>query len=159
MLKSLDALFISRSVYGLVNVLVILLIMEDHPPTALEGAVTLFGAAFAIALVEAYAELVGETIGHQRGLTADEWRHIVRAVSPVLIGALAPTLVMLLAALGLYTVDTGISISQALVFILLAILGVRAIVYQHRAPLMRILGGATLLILFVLMLGLKVAFH
>ncbi len=159
MLKSLNTSFITKAIYGLVNVLVILLIMEDHPPGALQGAATLFGATLAIAFVEMYAELVGETIGHQRALSRVEQLHIWDTVRPVLIGAQLPTIILLLSALGFYSVDTAIDIDQAVVFVLLAAYGVRAILFQHQTPLKRIVGGILLLLIGLMAVAFKVAFH
>src|SRR5262249_54972881 len=103
---------ISKAVYGLVTLMAVLTGMEDHPPEAWRGAVTLFGTTLAVALIDAYAETNAGIIARGRGLPRAELREIARDVAPVLVGAQAPTFVFLLSALGLFPVERAISIAQ-----------------------------------------------
>ena len=102
--------FVSRAIYGLVTVLAVRQVMELHPPTAWQGAVSLFGTTLAVALVDAYADSIAEMLAHGRSLTWGEVRAIVRDVEPILVGAQGPTVIGL-SALGLFDVEDAIDLA------------------------------------------------
>jgi len=111
--------FVSRAVYGLISVLAVLQAMELHPPSAVEGAITLFGTTLAVALVDAYADSIAEMISRQRSLSRAELYEIGREVTPVLVGAQAPTLIFILAEVGLFSVEPAIWLAQAVAILML----------------------------------------
>jgi hypothetical protein len=113
------------AIYGSLAVMAVIVAIEDHPPTALRAAAQLFGVTLAIAVAKAYAEIIADTLDRGRRLDAEEWREILRKISPVLFGAQAPTLVFLMSAFGLFSVETAISISKVLVLGLLFVYGLR----------------------------------
>lgn len=106
----------AKAIYGLVTVLAVLVTMEDHPPVAWRGAITLFGATLAVALVDTYSETIAGMLSSQRRLSRDELREIWRDVSPVLVGAQAPTLILLVSAIGLFSVERAITIAEVVAF-------------------------------------------
>ena len=57
-----DKDFVAKAIYGLISVLAVLLIMEEHPPTAWKGAGILFGTVLVLAMAETYSGTIAETI-------------------------------------------------------------------------------------------------
>jgi hemolysin III len=154
-----DHNFAAKAIYGLVTVLALLLVMEDHPPEALPGAISLFGATLAVALLDLYAESVAEMLSHSRRLTQIEIRKVWEDVRPVLIGAQAPTLIMLLSALGLFSVETAIDFARVVIFLTLFLFGIQVGRKLHENVLRQLLSGLYLVALAGLIVGIKVLFH
>jgi hypothetical protein len=44
--KTFDKDFVAKAIYGLITVLAVVLVMEEHPPTAWIAAGTLFGTVW-----------------------------------------------------------------------------------------------------------------
>ena len=58
---------VAKTICGLISVLAVPVVMDDHPLAAWRGAVTPFAAILAVVLVDAYSEAVAEMLSHQRG--------------------------------------------------------------------------------------------
>ena len=149
----------SKTIYGFVVVLAVLTVMQDHPPVAWRAALTLFGTTLAIALAEAYAEIVAGIIAEQRHPTRAELREVWSSVSPVLIGAQMPAVVLLLSALGFYPIEQAITLAEVVVFVLLFSYGWRVAVILHENWIHRALAGLLFVGAGALVVGIKALFH
>ena len=151
--------YVEKAIYGLVTVLAVLVAMEEHPPSAWRGAATLFGTTLAVALVETYAATIAATLSRRRALAGEEQGVIWRSVMPVVTGAQAPTIVLLLSALGLFPVGRAITIAQIVVALLRFGYGLRVgqILHQHR--LQQLISGLALVAIAGLLVTIKVLFH
>lgn len=141
----LDYSFASMAIYGSLTVMAVIVAMEDHPPSPFRAAAQLFGVTLAIAVAKAYAEIVADTLNRGRKLNAEEAREILRKVSPVLFGAQAPTLVFLLSAFGLFSVETAFEVSKVLVLTLLFVYGLRVAQVLHKNRLAQIASGLVIM--------------
>jgi hemolysin III len=151
--------FVARAVYGLVTVLAVLQAMELHPPPPWVGVVTLLGTTVAVALVEAYAHSIATILTVQHGLSREEVHEIGREVAPVLIGAQAPTIVLLLAAFNLLPMELAIDLAQLVAFVLLFGYGWRVgALLDNRWP-RQLLSGLLLIAIGGIIVGIKAAFH
>ena len=140
-----DRSFASSAIYGTLTVMAVIVAMEDHPPPALRAAAQMFGVTLAIAIAKAYAEIIAGTLHRGRRLIAEEWREILRRVSPVLFGSQGPTVVMLLSAFGLFSVETAIDVSKALILVLLFVYGLRVAQLLHTNRLIQIASGLVIM--------------
>lgn len=124
---------VSRIIYGLISVLALLQVMDVKTPTAWSGALLLFGTTLAIALAYAYAESIALMLTGRRALSMADLRQVGRDVAPILVGAQTPTLLLLLAALGVFSAQTAIDVAQGVTFALLFAIGMRvgAILHEH----------------------------
>lgn len=147
----------AKALYGVMTILAVLDVMGDHPPVAWRAAIILFGTTFAIALIDVYAESISLVLANngQRPDLAEIWHE----VSPVLIGAQAPTLVMICAAFGLWSVERAVTISQALSFLIVFGFGFRVGQTLHGTFVRQVLSGLVLVGVAALIVGIKVAVH
>ncbi len=150
---------ISSAIYGLITVLAVLQVMDVHPPSGWAGAVTLFGTTLAVALADAYSDTIAEMIAGRGHITRAELMKIARDVAPVLTGAQAPTVLLLLSALGLMSVKSAITLAQIVSFLLLFGFGWRVGQLLHEGTLRRLVSGLTLVLIGGLVVGLKAAVH
>jgi hypothetical protein len=150
---------VARSIYGLVTVLAVLQVMEEHPPTAWEGAATLFGTTLAVALLEAYCNAIAQMLSERRSLARHELRAIWRDVAPVLIGAQGQTLLLVASVFGLLDVEDAIWLAQAVALLFLFAYGWRLGRALHETLLRQILSGLMLVAIGAFVVGIKVAFH
>lgn len=151
--------FVTRAVYGLVTVLAVLQAMERHPPAPWVGVITLLGTTVAVALVEAYAHSIGAMLAGRHAMSLQELREIWHDVAPVITGAQAPTVVLLLSAFGLIPVDLAIGVAQVVAFLLLFGYGWRiSALLSDRWP-RHLLGGLVLVAIGGIIVGIKAAFH
>lgn len=112
-----DRNYVSKAIYGSISVLAVLLVMEEHPPTAWQAALTLFGTTLAIALAEAYSATVAEVIAQRKRLDAHEIKAIWHHTQPILISANLPTLILLLSYTGLYTVPAALKAAEYAIYL------------------------------------------
>ena len=140
-----DRSFASKAIYGTITVMAVLVAMENYPPPALRAAAQMFGVTLAIAVAEAYAEFIAFTLHRGRKLNREERREILQKVSPVLFGSQGPTVVMLLSAFGLFSVETAIDVSKALILVLLFVYGLRVAQLLHTNRLIQIASGLVIM--------------
>ena len=155
MARNVRKTFVAKAIYGLVTVLAVLLVMEDHPPAAWRGAVTVFGATLAVALVEMYAETIAAMLDRQRRPTGAEIRETLFHVACIVAGALAPTIVLLLSAMGFWSVDQAIDIAKAVLFLFLFGYGARVGQLLHEQWHRQVLSGLILVAIAGLIVALK----
>jgi hemolysin III len=98
-------------------------------------------------------------LSRRRALAGEERGAIWRSVVPVMVGAQAPTIVLVLSALGLYPAERAITIAQIVVAILLFGYGLRVgqILHQHR--LLQLISGLALVAIAGLLVAIKVLLH
>jgi hypothetical protein len=150
---------VSRSVYGLVTVLGVLQVFQEHTPRSWRAVVVLFGTTFAVALLEVYSELLDVMIQRRRSLTREETRRIAAEEAPVLAGAQGPTIILLLAALGILSTERAVDIAQVVALVSLFGFGFRAARGVHRHWLRQIVSGLALVAIGLVIVALKVAVH
>jgi hemolysin III len=151
--------FVAHAVYGLITVLAALHALEVHPPSAWRGAVILFGTTLAVALLDAYSLTIAEMLARKERLSGEEMLEIGRDVAPVMVGAQGPTLVMILSAFGLFTVENAIDIAQGVALVSLFGYGWRIGKLLHERWPMQLLNGVLLVAIGGLLVGIKAVFH
>jgi hypothetical protein len=150
---------VSKAIYGVITVLAVLQALQAHPPSAWSAAVILFGTTLAVALVDAYSESIAIMLAESRGLSLDDLRAIRHEVAPVLVGAQAPTLLLLLAAIGLFSVDRALQLAEIVAFLLLFSYGWRVGSMLHERWFKQLLSGLVLVAIGGIAVGIKAAFH
>lgn len=150
---------VSKAIYGLISVLAVLQVLQVHPPSAWHATVAVFGTTLAVALTDAYSESVAEMLSTRHSLTGDDLRAIGRDVAPVLAGAQAPTVLLLLSAVGLISLDLALTLAQIVVFVLLFGFGWRVGQLLHEHLPRQLASGLFLLAIGGLVVGIKTAFH
>lgn len=106
--KNVDGHRVSKIIYGSIIILVVILAMEDHPPSAAGTVATVLFAGLGVALAELYSDFIGTRIRERRGLTWNERSQITRNVSAVMIGAFLPMPFFILAWIGLMRLEVAI---------------------------------------------------
>jgi hypothetical protein len=109
-IKDLDGHRVAKIIYGSIIILVVLLAMEDHPPTPAAAIGTVLFTGLGVALAELYSDFIGTRIRERRILTWAERSQMTHNVGAVMIGALLPLPFFILAWLGF--------IGQVMAFIL-----------------------------------------
>jgi hemolysin III len=150
---------VSRAIYGLISVLAVLQVLELHPPSAWQATGAVFGTTFAVALVEAYSDSIAVMLAAGRALTRNDLRAIWRDVAPVLVGAQGPTVLLLLSAFGLISVDVALSLAQVVAFLFLFGYGWRVGQLLHEHWLRQLASGLLLVAIGGIAVGIKAAFH
>jgi hypothetical protein len=141
------------------TVLAVLQVLQMHPTSARESAVTLFGTTLAVALVEAYSESIAAMIGRGRSITHGEIGEILHEVAPVMVGAQAPAVVVLASAVGIMTLPTALRLAETVAFLLLFLYGVRVGQLLHASKARWIASGLVLVVIGGIIVGFKAAFH
>lgn len=103
---------VSRVVYGTIIVLALIVVLQDHPPSAGVALGSVLATAVAIGLAEFYSELVGEQVRTARRLDRRELVAVLEDVLAVAFGIAFPAVFFVLAAAGAMTVDTAISVAK-----------------------------------------------
>lgn len=123
-------------IYGSITVLALLLALGHGTGKPIETAVILFGSIFAIVLAETFAKVSSDAVHARKSFGWDDVKHGWHHSKPTLIAANIPTLLIAIAATGLYTVDTGVALAQIAAIGLLAIYGysIGWVIYQRLVP-------------------------
>ncbi len=50
--------FVAKAIYGLIAVMAVLQVIDEHPPVPWRGAATLFGTTLGVTLLDAYIETI-----------------------------------------------------------------------------------------------------
>ena len=133
--------------------------MEEHPPSAWRGAVILFGTTLAVAMLDTYTETVAGMLFQGRRLTHAEVHAIWHDVSPVMVGAQVPTLVLLLSALGFFSVERAITIAEVVCVLFLFGYGYRVGQLLHERWFQQLASGLLLVAIGGLIVGIKALVH
>ena len=152
-----DHSFASMAIYGSLTVMAVLVANDETSPLAL--AAQLFGVTVAIAMAKAYSEILAGTLLRGRKLAWKERKNVLRNVTPVLFGAQGPTLVLLISAFGLFSVDKAIEISKILVLLLLFAYGLRVAQLLHRGLIVQIVSGLAIMSAGIVVVLVNYLFH
>ena len=120
---NLDGHRVSKIIYGTIIILVVILAMEDHPPSHAGTVVTLLFSGLGVALAELYSDFIGTKINKRSALTWEERKEITRNVSSVMIGALLPLPLVILAWMGLISLEFAIFLDKWLLVTVLLFYG------------------------------------
>ncbi len=110
--KSWNGHHVAKVIYGTIIILVVILAMEDHPPSTIGTVVTVLFAGFGVALAELYSDMIGTRIEKKRHLTWGERNHIIKNVSSVMVGAFFPVPFFILAWLGFLELKFAITLAK-----------------------------------------------
>ncbi len=108
----IDGHRVSKIIYGTIMVLVVLLAMEDHPPSAAGSLALVVMTGIGVALAEFYSDFIGANIEQKHTLTTQERQNIAHDISGVLIGALLPAPFFILAIFGVMALDTAFEFAK-----------------------------------------------
>ena len=98
---AIDGHRVSKIIYGTIMVLVVILAMEEHPPSAAGSLALVVMTGIGVALAEFYSDFIGTSIKEKHSLTSQERHNVAHNISGVLIGALLPVPFFVLAWLGI----------------------------------------------------------
>lgn len=143
------------AIRGLIPILAVLALMRGSPPAAWTAVSALVATTLAVAVVEVYAETVGEALQLGRRLTGHEVRRIWDQVAPVLVWAQLPTVALLLAAFGFIPVGTAIELGHVLLLTLLFGYGMRGGRLLEERPGQQILRGAQMVAIGGAIVGIE----
>ncbi|HFQ94788.1 MAG TPA: hypothetical protein ENK32_12300 [Anaerolineae bacterium] len=103
----IDGHRVAKIIYGTIMVLVVILAMEEHPPSAAGSLALILMTGLGVALAESYSDYIGISIKEKRSLSLGGQRQIVHNVSGVLIGALLPAPFFILAWVGIMELEAA----------------------------------------------------
>jgi hypothetical protein len=117
---------VTRSLYGAIIVLAVLVTADHHAPGPAAAAV---GLALTVAVVlgmEAYADVIGQEVELRRSLTRQERAEVLRSLLVVTGSAEAPLVFLVAAAFGLIPTDLAFTLAEALTLALMFAYGYHA---------------------------------
>ena len=117
--------FVSRTIYGSIITLAVLFILDRNPPEPWSAVGMLLGTALAVALAETFSQTIAEMIAGSKRLDAQGLLTIWRQTRPILISANLPTVVMILAAGGVFSIGMAITIAKVLQYLVLFLSGLQ----------------------------------
>ena len=103
---------VARVVYGAIIGLALIVVLEDHPPSAAVTTAWLLMTALAVGLAEAYSEVVGTETSERHRVTRSQLRHIFEDSGAVALGIGLPVVFFLLAAAGVIQLDTAFTVAK-----------------------------------------------
>ena len=103
---------VSRVLYGSIIGLALIVALEAHPPGAGTVAAALLGTAVAVGLAELYSEIVGTETRTRARLGRRQVVELLDEVGAVALGIAFPAAFFVLAALGVFDVDTAFDVAK-----------------------------------------------
>jgi hypothetical protein len=103
---------VSKTIYGTIIILVMIVTLEDHPPSPLGVAATVVLTGLGVALAELFSDLIGKSIEERHSLTRAERREVFIDISAVMTGAWLPLPFIILALFGVFSIDYAIDLSK-----------------------------------------------
>lgn len=103
---------VSRTVYGSIIGLALVLTLEAHPPRLTVVIGTLLATALAVALAELYSELMGARAGRSVGREVEPLGTIAAEAGAVAFGIAFPSVFFVAAGLGLLEYDTAFTVAK-----------------------------------------------
>jgi len=128
-------------IYGTITVLSLLMATHQPIEDPLRTALVLFGAVLAVALAKAYAEICERMLAEARAANASDFASAWRHSRTVLLAANAPAACLLIAAMGVWSVDGGFVLAQVTAIGSLVYFGGR-IGWRIRQSVLSMLAGA-----------------
>jgi hypothetical protein len=114
-----DARVIARRLYGAIIVLAVLITGDDHSPRPLEAAVVLSITVAVLLGMEGYADVIAQEMRLHRPLSRAERLRSVKELVAVTAAAEAPLLFLVLAGVGLLSIETAFAFAEAVTLTLL----------------------------------------
>ncbi|MDW5594653.1 hypothetical protein VSS74_09920 [Conexibacter stalactiti] len=142
-------------VYGSIVVLALVLVLDHEHASPATAIISIVGAAFVVAVAEAYAEFLQEMIELHRPLTGRDRREILAGIAVHGVAALAPIVFFVLAALDWMELETAYTTAK---WFGVAILGLYAFGAYRAAGVSvgrSLVAGAVLTTIGVLLVLLK----
>jgi hypothetical protein len=103
---------VARVLYGSIIGLALVVALEAHPPSAGSIAVTLLGTAVAVGLAELYSEILGTETRTRARLGRRQIFELLDEAGAVGFGIAFPAAFFVLAALGVFDVDTAFDVAK-----------------------------------------------
>ena len=103
---------VAKTIYGTIIILVVIVTMEDHPPSIAGTVATVIFTGLGVALAEWYSDYIGKTIDEHHTLNVLERRRIVKDVSAVMTGAWLPLPFIIFAWIGVISLDLAIDLAK-----------------------------------------------
>lgn len=103
---------VAKTIYGTIIILVVIVTLEDHPPTIAGTVATVVLTGLGVAVAEWYSDYIGRTITDKHMLNSYERRHIVKDVSAVMTGAWLPLPFIILAWFKIISLDLAIDLAK-----------------------------------------------
>ncbi len=100
---------VSRTVYGSIIGLALVLTLQSHPTTVGVAIGTLLATALAVALAELYSEVIGARAQRSIGIETEATAVLVGEAAAVAFGIAFPSVFFILVGLGLMEMDTAFS--------------------------------------------------
>lgn len=107
-----DSRQVSRVIYGSIVGLALVVVMENHPPSAAVVISTLLATGVAVALAELYSEVVGTSARLRHRIEGHLLRDAVSDAVAVAIGVAFPVVFFVLAAAGLMELETAFDLAK-----------------------------------------------
>lgn len=114
---------ISHAIYGTIIVTALLVTLQDHGFTADEVIAAIVSTAVALFFAHVYASGLGRRMVARRRPERTEVKALVVDNLPLLVAVLSPILVLVLAAAGLFSVETALTIAIAVGLVSLFAMG------------------------------------
>lgn len=142
-------------VYGSIVVLALVLVLDHQHASAQTAIVSIVGAAFVVAVAEAYAEALQEMIETRRALSGRERADIIGGIAVHGLAALAPIVFFVFADLGWMELETAYTVAK---WVGVSVLGLYAFGAYRAAGLTvrrSLVAGAFLTTVGLLLVALK----
>jgi hypothetical protein len=103
---------VSKTIYGTIIILVVIVTMEEHPPSPAGTAATVILTGLGVALAEFFSDLIGKSIEERHSLSKAERLEVVKDISAVMTGAWLPLPFIILAWMGIFSIDFAIDLAK-----------------------------------------------
>lgn len=133
--NTIDGHEVSKTIYGTIIILVVIVTMEDHPLTPAGTAATVVLTGLGVALAELFSDILGKSIEERHSLSQEERREVAKDISAVMIGAWLPLPYIVLAWLGFISIELAIDLSKWTLIGVLIFYGYVASRLSGNAPL------------------------
>jgi hypothetical protein len=150
---------VAKVVYGSIIGLALIVAIEKHPPKPAVMAAWLAGTALAVGLAEVYAEIVGTETSTRRPVNRGDVAHMAEDALAVGFGVAFPAVFFLLAALGLFEVETAFTIAKWTGLGLIGFYGFWAARFAGAAPHHALLKGLLVALVGAFLIALKAFVH
>ncbi|MEZ4769097.1 MAG: hypothetical protein R2844_11825 [Caldilineales bacterium] len=158
--RRIDGHRLSEFIYGTVMGMVAIAGMStEHQMSWLEAAAIIVVGAAAIWVAHAYSQVLSRRIAGGQHLQAHDLAETLRGSWPIVTAGLLLILPLLPAAVGLWSVDTGLGLSSALGVVILGVIGVTAGTVTHETWPRRILLAAFTAGLGLVIVAVEFAVH
>ena len=110
--KNVNGHRVAKTIYGTIIILVVIVTMEDHPPSIRGTFFTVIFTGLGVALAEWYSDFIGKTIDEHHMLNSLERQRIVKDVSAVMTGAWLPMPFVILAWMNVISLDLALDLAK-----------------------------------------------